>query len=366
VKIALIHRPDGLFNLKDSRGTQVVMRNECHSLLRRGFDADLVATELIYDDDLLLRERSVTIPTVRWVTKGFGRYLSELTAGWLTRDYDMLHLEGTRSIRPFDPRRSLVHLHSRIWPDKIKPSDQRRASKYHCCFVSKFVMDHYLRKYSFLREDRCHLLYNGADVDLFKPQEEKKEDIFTFGYASRLHKVKGFWVLMEAVKILESKRKDFKVLLAGGASSGAEELNMERESKFLGKMKPYLESLKTLELVGPVPHMKLPHFYNRLDAMLVPSIWEEPCPLVVLEALACGRPVIASRVGGIPEILSESAGELVASDNAEALAGAMEYWLDHPGLVREKAVEARESVLSKFTWEHHTDRLIEIYGKVQG
>ncbi len=364
VKVAFIHREDGLFNLKDSRGTQVVMRNECHALLRKGVEVDLLATRFVFDEDAVLRERSRTIPAMNPLPKRLRRYLSELAAGWMTRDYDILHLEASRPVRPYDPKRALVHFHGLNWENRIKPSQYRKAARYHYCFVSEFLRSFYLEHYDFLNKDKCHLLINGVDIDLFKPQQKTDDTVFTFGYASRLHTLKGLWVLLDAVKILESKRKDFKVLVAGAASSGAEEINPDKEMLVQSKMKPYLDALETVEVVGPIPHLDLPSFYRRLDAMLVPSVVRESCPLVVLEAMASGRPVIASRVGGIPEILPGVAGDLVEVGNVEALADAMEHWLDHPDRVREKGLRAREYVVANHSWEDHADKLLRIYDKV--
>src|SRR6185312_4813168 len=78
---------------------------------------------------------------------------------------------------------------------------------------------------------------------------------------------------------------------------------------------------------GRRPHAEIPHWIGASNVFCLPSR-REGCPNVVLEALSCGRPVVASRVGGVPELLSGENGMLVPAGNATALAKQLHAALD--------------------------------------
>ena len=78
-----------------------------------------------------------------------------------------------------------------------------------------------------------------------------------------------------------------------------------------------------MKVVGSVPHDEIAHWIAACDILSLPS-WNEGTPNVVLEALACGRRVVATDVGGIPDLIdSDTLGELVPARSPEALAGAL-------------------------------------------
>src|SRR6185436_10657317 len=75
---------------------------------------------------------------------------------------------------------------------------------------------------------------------------------------------------------------------------------------------------------GPVPPDEQERMWDSLDLLVVPSLWWENSPLTVLEALAAGVPVVASRTGGVPEVVPEGAGILVPPGDVEALRAALD------------------------------------------
>ena len=77
-----------------------------------------------------------------------------------------------------------------------------------------------------------------------------------------------------------------------------------------------------VRLVGARPHGEIPDWIAAADALCLPS-HQEGCPNVVLEALACGRPVVASRVGAVPELIDERCGAIVSPQEPGQLAGAL-------------------------------------------
>jgi glycosyltransferase involved in cell wall biosynthesis len=112
-------------------------------------------------------------------------------------------------------------------------------------------------------------------------------------------------------------------------------------------------------LAGFVSDTDLPSYYNLADLFVLPSKSGEGLPLVALEAMACGLPVVATDVGGIREILQKDYGKLVAPNQPELLAGsvldyaAQDFSSRKPGL--------RAMVEKRFSWETNVERLVETY-----
>ena len=97
---------------------------------------------------------------------------------------------------------------------------------------------------------------------------------------------------------------------------------------------------------------KLHKLYRKLDICVVPSLWPEPFGIVALEGMACGRPVIATRVGGLQEIVvDEETGCLVDPGNVEQFADRLERLMDDPDLRAKMGEKGRARVLADFTWD---------------
>jgi glycosyltransferase involved in cell wall biosynthesis len=113
-----------------------------------------------------------------------------------------------------------------------------------------------------------------------------KKDYFL--YMGRLSTEKGLFVLLNASKLVPAAK--FKI--AGGG-----------EQNYIEKMKAYIKmnDLNNVELLGHVVGNEKIELIRRAKALIVPSIWYEPCTLVIPEALSYGLPIMASNIGGIPE-----------------------------------------------------------------
>ncbi|TFW16413.1 glycosyltransferase family 4 protein [Duganella callida] len=178
-------------------------------------------------------------------------------------------------------------------------------------------------------------------------------------YVGRLVEIKGVHVLIEAFRQLHARRPATRLVIAGS-------------SFFAGAAStPYVERLVALAapvrdaiiFTGYLPHEQLRYLYAAADVALVPSVWQEPSGLVVLEAMASGACVVASAVGGIPELLRDGdTGLLVAPDDAAAIAAAVDGLLDQPARRQRIAAQARARVLEYFTWDRLVADLHHIFG----
>ena len=113
------------------------------------------------------------------------------------------------------------------------------------------------------------------------------------------------------------------------------------------------------KLTGFVKDEDLPFYYNAADFFVLPSKSGEGLPLVALEAMACGLPVIATNVGGISEVLMNDWGKLVPPSEPELLSKAVLEFSGVDWSSRRK--ELRAMMEEKFSWDKNVDKLVEIY-----
>jgi glycosyltransferase involved in cell wall biosynthesis len=107
-----------------------------------------------------------------------------------------------------------------------------------------------------------------------------------------------------------------------------------------------------VHFVGYVREPLLQQFYRRADIQVVPSVADEAFGLVCVEAMASGTPVVATAVGGIPEVVVDGdCGLLVEPGSAPAIAGAVNHLLHRPMLRRRMGRRARRLVEERFTWD---------------
>jgi glycosyltransferase involved in cell wall biosynthesis len=166
-------------------------------------------------------------------------------------------------------------------------------------------------------------------------------------FVGTLARHKGVRTLIEACAVLRERGVPFEATLAGdGTDAGYVRGELSRLG--LGS---------AVRLLGQVARSALGARYLASDVVCVPSL-SDPLPTVVLEALAAGRPVVGSAVGGIPFLVREGVnGLLVPAGDAGALAGALASLAADRGLLARLASAARPSVLPVYSWSAIGDRL---------
>ncbi|MEI6315290.1 MAG: glycosyltransferase family 4 protein [Syntrophus sp. (in: bacteria)] len=180
------------------------------------------------------------------------------------------------------------------------------------------------------------VLGGGVDLDLFYPSPsipKVKNRLVFFG---RLVTEKGLWTLLEAFS-LQNSAAELELV-------GEGPLRSEIETFLSGS--PLRERVKLTDYVAP-EHLR--DILVRSGLAVVPSIWQEPLGLVVLEAMACGLPVVASSVGGIPEMISDRVnGLLVTPGDPLALATAIENAIGDPSLYERLLDGVRQTAIPSY------------------
>ena len=236
--------------------------------------------------------------------------------------------------RMFGRKRCLAHLHGQTTCTPVMDDIYGGVLA-----LSEFIREDYL-KTSALDRRYAYILHNCVDTDIFRPGEPSPAlradlgfapDDFVVLFCGRLEPDKGIHKLLEALGAVENPR--IKLLIVGSPFFGR-----TQQSSFLRKLEQQARGLEgRVQFTGYIPNEALPTYYHLADVVCVPTLVEEAAGLVAVEAMACGRPVLATRSGGMPEYLAGSQAVLVdrGPDIVGQLAWALQMLYEHPNLCRE-------------------------------
>ncbi|MEA3238872.1 MAG: glycosyltransferase, partial [Candidatus Bipolaricaulota bacterium] len=207
---------------------------------------------------------------------------------------------------------------------------------------------------------KINVIPPGVDTNRFHPpydrQALKKELgfspgllVFTMG---RLDIRKGFDLFFRAAaQVIEilGKQTDIQFVLSAGTD--AEDLHEARERDRLAKLLKTLEIEKYVQWLPVLPADEVPLYYGASDVFVMPSRYEL-FGIVLLEAMACGVPVVATKFGGPPEIVSDGKdGRLVDPTDINMFASAIVDLLSKPSLRKQMGKTAREHVEERYCWK---------------
>jgi glycosyltransferase involved in cell wall biosynthesis len=202
------------------------------------------------------------------------------------------------------------------------------------------------------QRQRVHAIYNGVDSSRFFPARNLQvratlgipSDAQMLLFIGNLKPAKGCVDLLDAFIATAGSQPELHLVVIG---DGAARVTMTQRAAQAGLA-------ARLHLVGKVEHELLPDWFAATDLFCLPS-HNEGVPNVVLEAMACGVPVLATRVGGIPEVVPEFAGVLVPAQDGPALAAALSAALARPWDAALIAAHARS-----FSWDTNIERVMTL------
>jgi starch synthase len=237
--------------------------------------------------------------------------------------------------------------------------------------VSRGVREDVLSCYPSVKPDRVHVIHNGIDPEIYRPQLSP-ETLQRFGVDSsrpfalfngRITRQKGLPLLLAAALKLDPQYQ----LVIVASSPDTPEIAAE-VAALAGRVSAERGNLVWIDHF--ISREELIHLHSHATVFVCPSIYE-PFGLVILEAMACGTPVVASRVGGIPEIVVEGeTGYLVDFDPADpdaftsALAGRLERLLGDTTLASRMGKSGRERVLQHFGWRAIASQTVQLYDRL--
>jgi len=212
-----------------------------------------------------------------------------------------------------------------------------------------------------------HLIPNGIDTELFKPMErndvlaetvgvetgkKKEERSAVIGFVGELREKKGQLTLQFAYAQV-NKQQPTTLLIVGEVRAGADE---QAWAEFRSANPDY-----QVVVTGQVPHKDLPAYYSLMDVFVHPSL-RDGMPNALLEAMACGLPVISTPVGGALDVIQDGKnGVLVNVNDGNALAEKILELLDDPEKRAALGKNARESIMDRFSPEKELQANLDLY-----
>ena len=224
---------------------------------------------------------------------------------------------------------------------------------------SQHERDAMVRLYDAL-DDKIEVIPCGVDVELFQPLDQgiarRKlglQDSKVILYVGRLEPLKGVDIILKAVAQLEQGDPVKTIIVGGDLEEDSEMVRLKSLSQDLGIS-------DQVSFLGRLDQEELPTYYNAADICVVPSYYES-FGLVALESMACGTPVIASRVGGLPTIVKDSYnGFLIPWHCPEPFADGLDVLLSSPS-IRSAMGEASRRTAMSMQWPLVVDSLMDSY-----
>lgn len=187
------------------------------------------------------------------------------------------------------------------------------------------------------------IIHVGIDSGIFKPLPSRNRYLHDGDLklltVARLHPYKGLEYLIRSMEIIGKKNPGAKLYILG---KGHDEKRLRATANRSG-----IKNIKFMDEV--IPNNMMPELYAECDIYVQPSLIE-PFSIAVLEAMSCGKPVVGTKVGGMLDIINESAGFLVDPEKAQALAEAI-MRMNDPDTRRKIGEAARRRAVEVFDWE---------------
>jgi glycosyltransferase involved in cell wall biosynthesis len=250
---------------------------------------------------------------------------------------------------------------------------------------SQFITQNIKEAFPFY-SDRCFTVYNGVNTERFVGRQDTNlintNKRKTLLYVGRISPEKGIHVLIEALKTVLVDHPQTSLNIVGPNSLAPTQFVdplkkdslLENLQSFYDSSQKYGQHLKKIippqktenfSFLGEIPNFKLVDFYHDADLFIFPSIWHEPFGMPLIEAMAVGLPVIATRGGAFSEIVDDGkTGMLVDRGDAGSLAKAISNLLNDDELRTSMGKAGRKRALELFSWEKIVKNLLDLYEKI--
>ncbi len=209
-------------------------------------------------------------------------------------------------------------------------------------FQSEFTRDLFV-KFGY-DPKKSQIIENAFDANEVTPDFEGKNYILFLG---RISQEKGLYTLLEAMRLVP--RVELRVVGDGPELEGCRRFADEH-------------GLSNVTFVGRKSGAELRRELIECRFVVVPSVWYDPCPLVVLEAFAHGKPVVGSRIGGIPDMVQSGVhGVLTEAGSVPELAHAIDDLFDDRGTIRAMGMRARQLVETKYGAQRYYEATMGLF-----
>jgi PEP-CTERM/exosortase A-associated glycosyltransferase len=206
---------------------------------------------------------------------------------------------------------------------------------------------------------------NGVDISSFEPEKKNAEllsalgleDKFIFGYIGTFYDFEGIYDLLDTFDKLHDQEKNAVLVLVGGG---------ETENAIRGKLKEL--NVDYIKFLGKVPHEKVLDYYALMDVMIYPRkstrVTEMTTPLKPLEAMALGKPVICSSVGGLVELVGKENGLFFPPENYDILVNCCRMLMHDPVMRKELGTNGKERAINERSWDKIVKKYVGVYDSI--
>jgi len=298
---------------------------------------DLIHSHTAHMPDLLLQFRGVKVPTVVTVhTTILGQRRASKEAGARFTDLE------------FSEKATYLSYPALRLAEMVFFSAKRSYIT-----VSNWMREQLLQEFPNLRDASIRVIQNSVDTAFFRPDANSNAELILF--TGRFVAAKGLAFLLQAMPRIISKYPDIKFVFIGPGDSAPYERRLatlqvpRRNFEFLGYLRDRKEMLE---------------YYRKCSIYVAPTLYEN-LPIRILEAMACGKPVVATSVCGIPEVITSNwDGVLVPPRSGTRLVEAICGLLEDSTRRRQIGRRARETVLERFNWAENALRTARVYEEV--
>lgn len=194
---------------------------------------------------------------------------------------------------------------------------------------SQYIMNRYL-EFGIL-PDKIKLMRYFVPASLFEGAKKKHSGKIVFGFIGTILPAKGVDVLINAFKMIKSSNAELRIYGKMQSYHGFE---------YYPSLLKGISKGQRIRFMGGFNHNRISEILSEIDVLIVPSIWRENSPLVIHEAILSKTPVIASDIGGIPELIKDGAnGFLFRINDSRDLCAKMKLFLEGPALAEPMAQE---------------------------
>ena len=314
----------------------------------------------------ILKSRSIQIPKIRGFVKiCYYVYfiLSKKNA------YDLIYL------RTFSPPELIAVLFAKFFLKKpvvtLIPGSwmligNGQKKKFHRClylkilnisdrlvFYSNLIKADTEKVLGEIKNNNDVIIRNPVDADFFKPISNKKINNNIL-FVGRIHHLKNIEDIIDAISIVKKTIKNINLQIVGQAES----------NNYLKKLKLKIQNLQcedNVTFIGPIPNEKIIDFYNSSSIFVLLGVGEG-MPKSILEAMACGLPIISTPNAGIPDVIDDDVnGFLIPNNSPNEIAKKIIFLLNDPNMCHKMGISGREKIKNEFTWDIFVKKLSSLF-----
>ena len=276
-------------------------------------------------------------------------YFERIYAHLKNQDFDSILLENCPGYAYKLSQRGfhnlVLHLHNELLHSNSRYHDEIFNSLSKIITVSNYIKGKVL---SIMPSNKVQTIYNGIDLNLFSSPKTSSisrkdlgfsKDEFVIVYSGRINSEKGISELIDALLQLRDIPQ-IRLMVLGSSFFN----NVKNEDSFIHSLKHKVKRIENkIIFTGFIPYNRVPDYLQLADIAVLPSMWEEPFGLTIIEALAVGLPLITTRSGGIPEICEGIAYIVDRKNIINNLTNAILYLYKHP---------QKRALMSQISLEH--------------